>query len=90
MAVASTVVFAWRYPVEFTRAPKSCVNDPVSNVGAAVVPVYIAGANVAVPNPSMHVATVVPLKQIPNPPPFVGLKKRMNVGKIATGEPSSV
>jgi hypothetical protein len=62
-------------------------NDPGSKVGAEVVPEYIGEEKKAVPSPSVQVATVVPLKQISNPPPFPGLKNRIKVGMMATGEP---
>ncbi len=81
------VVFGSVEVVESRITPKpSWTNVPGINVGAEVVPVYIWGPYVA--NPSEHVGKVVPSKQIANPPPFVPLKNRINVGVIATGEPS--
>ncbi|HXF26625.1 MAG TPA: hypothetical protein VN610_05090 [Bryobacteraceae bacterium] len=64
------------------------MNAPGNSVGAEVVPVYIAGPKKGLPNPSAQDAGVVPLNQISKPPPFVGLKNRIKVGAIATGEPS--
>ena len=65
------------------RANRS-VNAPANNVGAEFGPVYIWGPKVD-PNPLEQDATVVPVKQISNPPPFAAVKNLIKVGVIATG-----
>ena len=72
-----------------TMAKPGKANDPGDNVGVEVVPVYNWVSKLTVPNPSVQVATVVPVKQISNPPPLGPLKNRTKVGVIATAEPFS-